>query len=92
MDMARLADATQTVFELMIQSNSKWCLNHLPSRNLIITGGCALNNQAVNLIRSDWDNIYVPPNPGDPGSCIGGVLELGKNHIAFKRELWYNKD
>lgn len=92
MDMARLADATQTVFELMIQSNSKWCLNHLPSRNLIITGGCALNNQAVNLIRSDWDNIYVPPNPGDPGSCIGGVLALGKNHIAFKRELWYNKD
>ena len=90
MDMARLANATQFVFELIMQSNSKWCLKHLPSRNLIITGGCALNKQAVDLIRNDWDNVYIPPNPGDPGSCIGAVLAMSKKHIDFHPEMWYN--
>ena len=92
MDMARLANATQFVFELMMKSNSKWCLKHLPSRNLVITGGCALNRQAVNLIKKDWDNIWIPPNPGDPGSCIGGVLSRHKNHIDFDSKIWYNNN
>jgi carbamoyltransferase len=88
--LARLANATQFVFDLMMQSNSKWCLKNLPSRNLIITGGCALNRQAVDTIRPNWANVYVPPNPGDPGSCIGAVLALNKKHIDFKAETWYN--
>ena len=92
MDMARLANATQFVFELMMKSNSKWCLKNLPSRNLIITGGCALNKQAVRLIKKDWDNIWIPPNPGDPGSCIGGVLAMNKQHIDFNPEIWYNNN
>ena len=92
MDLARLANATQFVFELMLKSNSKWCLKHLPSRNLIITGGCALNKQAVNLIQKEWDNIWVPPNPGDPGSCIGAVLSRTKKHIDFNPKVWYNNN
>lgn len=92
MDMARLANATQFVFQLIMQSNSKWCSKHLPSRNLIITGGCALNRQAVDVIRGEWDNIWVPPNPGDPGSCIGGVLAMNKQHIDFDPKIWYNNN
>lgn len=92
MDMARLANATQFVFQLMMKANSKWCLKNLPSRNLIITGGCALNKQAVDLIRKDWDNVWIPPNPGDPGSCIGAVLSRTKKHIDFNPEIWYNNN
>ena len=92
MDMARLANATQSAFELMLRSNSKWCLNQLPSRNLVITGGCALNKTAVNLISKDWHNVWVPPNPGDPGSCIGGVLAMNKQHIDFDPKIWYNNN
>ena len=92
MDMARLANATQFVFELMMKSNSKWCSKNLPSRNLVITGGCALNRTAVSLITKDWGRIWIPPNPGDPGSCIGGVLAMNRKHIDFKPEMWYNNN
>ena len=92
MDMARLANATQFVFELMMKSNSKWCLKNLPSRNLIITGGCALNRQAVRLVKKDWNNVWIPPNPGDPGSCVGGVLAREKKHIDFDPKIWYNSN
>ena len=92
LDMARLANATQYVFQLMMQSNSKWCLKNLPSRNLIITGGCALNKQAVDIIRPNWDNVWIPPNPGDPGSCIGAVLALNREHIDFDPKMWYNSN
>jgi predicted NodU family carbamoyl transferase len=56
-----------------------------------LTGGCALNNDAVRKIRKDWNYIYVPKNPGDPGSCIGAVLALESKHIDFDQQVWYNK-
>ena len=90
-DMKRLANATQFVFEIILKSNSKWCLENLPSRNLILTGGCALNSVAVKRINSKWHNIYVPKNPGDPGSCVGAVLALKEKHIDFNDKIWYNK-
>jgi len=90
-DMKRLANATQFAFELILKSNSKWCLENLPSRNLILTGGCALNSVAVNQIEKDWNYIYVPKNPGDPGSCIGAVLAMDEKHIDFDEKIWYNK-
>jgi predicted NodU family carbamoyl transferase len=90
-DLARLANATQFVFELMVKSTSKWCLQNLPSHNLILTGGCALNKVAVDGIEKKWNYIYVPKNPGDPGSCIGAVLALNNKHIDFDEKIWYNK-
>ena len=82
---------TISPIEMIVQSNSKWCRDNLSSRNLILTGGCALNNDAVRKIRKDWNYIYVPKNPGDPGSCIGAVLALESKHIDFDQQVWYNK-
>jgi predicted NodU family carbamoyl transferase len=62
----------------------------LDSRDLILTGGCSLNRDAVDRIRTKWNSIYVPPNPGDPGSCIGAVLALEKKKIDFDPTIWYN--
>jgi len=90
-DMKRLANATQFAFELILKSNSRWCRENLPSRNLILTGGCALNSVAVKQIKKNWDTIYVPKNPGDPGSCIGAVLAMDEKHIDFNDKIWYNK-
>lgn len=89
-DMDRLANATQFVFEMIIGMQSKWCIENLDSRDLILTGGCALNRDAVDRIRTKWNSIYVPPNPGDPGSCIGAVLALEKKKIDFDPTIWYN--
>jgi len=90
MDMARLANATQFVFELIVKSCSDWLRKTQLSRNLIVVGGCALNRTAMEKINADWDDIYIPPNPGDPGSCVGAVLAMDKKHIDFQREMWYN--
>ena len=90
-DEIEMAYATQEVYERILQSNSNWCKKKLPSRNLIITGGCALNKQANQSIESDWDNLYVPKNPGDPGSCIGAVASKLKKHLDYSENIWYNK-
>ena len=89
-DLARLANATQFVFELIVTSCSKWLLKTQSSRNLIVVGGCALNSTAIQKIADQWENVYIPPNPGDPGSCVGAVLAMDKKHIDFQREMWYN--
>ena len=90
-DNKNMAYATQAIYEEILDSNSKYCLRNFPSRNLIITGGCALNKQANQSIESDWDNLYVPKNPGDPGSCIGGVASKLKKHLDYSDKIWYNK-
>ena len=90
-DEIEMAFATQTVYERILKSNSDYCRKNLPSRNLIITGGCALNKQANQSIRTDWDNLYVPKNPGDPGSCIGAVASKLKKHLDYSDKIWYNK-
>ena len=90
-DLNSMAFATQSIYEDILESNSNWCLKNFTSRNLIITGGCALNKQANNKIESDWDNLYVPKNPGDPGSCIGAVASKLKKHLDYSEKVWYNK-
>ena len=90
-DNIEMAFATQTVYERILKSNSDWCKKRLPSTNLIITGGCALNKQANQKIEKDWKNIYVPRNPGDPGSCIGAVASKLKKHLDYDEKIWYNK-
>jgi len=57
-----------------------------------LVGGCALNKTAVSKLSAVWDDIWVPTNPGDPGSCIGAVCAKYQKHIDFHGEMWYNKD
>ena len=86
-DDIEMAYATQTVYERILQSNSNWCRKKLPSKNLIITGGCALNKQANDKVKGDWKNLYVPKNPGDPGSCIGAVASKIQKHLEYAHLL-----
>ena len=89
-DDIEMASATQTVYERILKSNSDWCRKKLFSKNLIITGGCALNRQANDKIKADWDNLYVPKNPGDPGSCIGAVAAKIQKQLDYSDKIWYN--
>ena len=50
----------------------------------------SLIKEAVDKIRDQWDSVYVPPNPGDPGSCIGAVLAKTKTKIELDKQ-WYQK-
>ena len=91
-DMADIAATTQHIFEQVLMCASSWIQMNIKTSNIILVGGCALNKTAVGKLESVWDDIWVPKNPGDPGSCIGAVLAKYHKHIDNSNEMWYNKE
>jgi carbamoyltransferase len=91
-DLADIAATTQHIFEQVLMCASSWIQMNIKTSNIILVGGCALNKTAVGKLESVWDDIWVPKNPGDPGSCIGAVLAKYHKHIDNSNEMWYNKD
>jgi carbamoyltransferase len=72
-DVYDIAAATQRVYEELLQGISTWAREKMPSKNLVLMGGCALNCVANSNITGDWDNVWIMPNPGDAGSSVGAV-------------------
>lgn len=87
-DLNDLAAATQGIFEWCIKILSNWAYYKTGSKHLALAGGGALNRQAVDKIRDNWHSLWVPTNPGDPGSCIGTVLAHTKEKIVLDKQ-WY---
>jgi|TARA_B110001452_G_scaffold50041_1_gene38240 carbamoyltransferase len=88
-DMYDIAAATQAVFEYCVKLLSNYAhykTNH--GSAIAFAGGGALNKKAMDQVRKDWDSVWVPPNPGDPGSCIGAVLAQTKTKITLDKQ-WY---
>ena len=83
-----LAAATQTIFEYAVNILSIYAKVVTGARHVALAGGGALNKDAVDKIRNQWESVYVPPNPGDPGSCIGAVLAKARNKITLDKQ-WY---
>ena len=89
-DLYDIAAATQWVFEYCVSNLSAWAKAQTLSPNLALAGGGALNRRAVDLIRPRWNTVWVPKNPGDPGSCIGAVLAKNKERICIDNQ-WHQK-
>ncbi len=87
-DMYDIAAATQIVFEYCVVNLGVWAKIHTGSSNLALAGGSALNQPAIERLRSSWSNLHVPKNPGDPGSCIGAVLARTEQRIVIDNQ-WY---
>ncbi len=69
-----LAATAQYEFEKTLNLRLEWIAKNFPSyKNIIITGGCALNcSFNKKLIRhSHFNKSYVPPFPGDSGISFG---------------------
>ena len=82
-DLLDIAAATQSVYEYLLKVVSNWARSKSPSGNLVLMGGCALNCAANSKILSDWNKVWIMPNPGDAGSAIGCVLAHYKKHIKW---------
>jgi carbamoyltransferase len=87
-DLYDIAAATQKIFEDCVSMLSRWAKLKTGSQHLALAGGGAMNRTAVNLIRPYWNSVWVPPNPGDPGSCIGAVLAKTKT-FTYVDNTWY---
>lgn len=46
------------------------------SKNLIVTGGCALNVLANSRINEIAENVFFPPNAGDSGLALGAASSV----------------
>jgi carbamoyltransferase len=82
---ADLAAAGQKMYEVCLQKLLSWAYTNLPSRNLVLMGGCALNCVANSKITewNTWKNIWIMPNPGDAGSSLGACLAGIGNSIVW---------
>ncbi len=89
-DMFDIAAATQAVYEVLFERVLQHARQVVPSKNLVLMGGCALNCSANPLAYKYFDNIWIMPAPGDSGSAIGAVLAKTQQRIDYKPYLGYN--
>jgi len=75
-DLADLAASVQVVLEEHLFGLFHWVAKNVGSKNLVYTGGVALNCLFNGKLaeRGLFDDLWIPPNPGDAGSAIGALL------------------
>lgn len=75
-DASDLASSIQSVLETVLTGLFYWVAKNVPSKNLVYSGGvalnCLFNGKLAEL--GLFDEIWIPPNPGDAGSAIGALL------------------
>ena len=87
-----LAYRVQKDYEEYLISTCKRALELSKSKNLVLTGGCALNCVAnYKLLKSlpDDINLYVEPVSDDSGVSIGGALVVSRMGAPCKLENLY---
>lgn len=74
---ADLAYAAQDAFRELMAAFLREARRQLPeARDLVLTGGCALNSSFNGEIvtRHGFDRLHVPPAPADDGNAVGAAL------------------
>lgn len=86
-----LAASIQVVCEDILLSAVQWAGKNYTSKNLVLMGGVALNCVANTRIAGWWKahtgsdrGLWIMPNPGDAGSCIGAAASLIKSKVSWK--------
>ncbi len=72
-----LASSVQAVYEEELLK----LVNRTTKKNLILSGGCALNCVANSSIKDR--NIWIMPNPGDSGSALGSIANIQKSKLDW---------
>ncbi|OON82747.1 carbamoyltransferase family protein [Streptomyces tsukubensis] len=82
---AVIAASAQEVTERLLDDLFGWVAETVGSRNLVYSGGVALNcRYNSRLARSTlFDRIWIMPNPGDAGSAVGAALAHLRRHVRW---------
>ena len=80
---ANIASSAQLILELTMKNLIQKAIELSGKRKIILTGGVALNCKMIHsLSKQDiFEELIVPPSPGDSGSAIGAA------NFAFLNEL-----
>lgn len=81
-----LAAAAQEIVEEHLIKLLTWVKKVTNQKNLVLSGGVALNCVANEKIAKEcgFENIWIMPNPGDAGNSLGAILNITRQHVMFK--------
>ncbi len=84
--------SAQKVLEVVLLKMVNHIYMKTKMKNLCIGGGVALNGVANYKILRDgpFDNVHIPPSPGDAGSAVGSAQYLYYVHNNKKRVIENN--
>jgi carbamoyltransferase len=90
-----IAANVQTICEWQIAKVFKKAKEVVPeTNNMCYSGGVALNCVAnSNVVKDQYPNMWILPNPGDAGSSLGCAAYVGGQHLDFMEHgafLGYN--
>lgn len=83
-DLFDIAASTQSVYEKLFNFILHKARSLVPSKNLVLMGGCALNCSANSIAFDYFNDVWIMPNPGDAGSSLGAILAHTKQHVEWK--------
>ena len=83
---ANIASSAQKIFEEIFFKIVQQSLRYYKSKNLVLSGGCAMNCLANGKLSSQniYKNIFVPYCPGDNGGAIGSALLSYNKKLSIK--------
>jgi carbamoyltransferase len=79
-----LAAAAQALYETAFDNLLTVAKRMARSDNLVLMGGAALNCVANSNAAKMFSNIWIMPNPGDSGSCIGVAQKYFDKRINWR--------
>jgi carbamoyltransferase len=84
-----VAKSIQEVTELVLLRLTSQLKNEIPSENLCLGGGVALNCVANGKLKSTgtYKNIWIQPAAGDAGSALGAALLASFEHFKASRSI-----
>ncbi len=99
-----LAKSVQSIYEDIFFDLLNSIYKKYNTKNLTISGGCAMNSVANGKIiqRTPFERIYVSPNPGDAGGSIGSAVsfiqkeykisKFDNKHYAYLGSFYTNQE
>jgi len=83
-EAADLAHNGQLVFQDIMLELLRNLHQRVPSNNLVLGGGCALNSTCNGIITEEtpFTQVHVPSAPGDDGNAVGAALLAYHGHNA----------
>src|SRR5690606_6474537 len=95
LEFRNLAATAQEEFEKFMFSYVECIIRKYGAvKNLILTGGCALNCTFNGKLaqKKYFEKIYIPPNPGDEGISVGCAVStfIEQNKKNWKPKKWEN--
>ena len=84
-----IAASAQSVLEEILLKMCNHVYQKTNMKNLCLGGGVALNGVANNRILTDgpFENLHIPPSPGDAGSAVGCAQYLYYCHLKKQRKF-----